>query len=62
MADYKITKETNILDGYTRYFFYINGNLIKGADTEEQINEIARKVKDNNGTLIAVETLKEFTC
>ena len=60
--NYKIVKDTDISDGYTRYFLYIDDSFITGADTLEKIEAIAQKVKDNGGSLHIKETIKEYTC
>ena len=60
--NYKIVKDIDITDGYTRYFLYIDNSFITGADTLEKIEAIAQKVKDNGGSLHIKETIKEYTC
>ena len=60
--NYKIIKDTDISDGYTRYFLYIDDSFITGADTLEKIEAIAQKVKDNGGSLHIKETIKDYTC
>lgn len=60
--NYKIVKDTDISDGYTRYFLYVDNSFITGADTLEKIEAIAQKVKDNGGSLHIKETIKEYTC
>ena len=60
--NYKIVKDTDISDGYTRYFLYVDDSFITGADTLEKIEAIAQKVKDNGGSLHIKETIKEYTC
>lgn len=60
--NYKIIKDIDISDGYTRYFLYIDDSFITGADTLEKIEAIAQKVKDNGGSLHIKETIKEYTC
>lgn len=60
--NYKIVKDTDISDEYTRYFLYVDDAFITGADTLEKIEAIAQKVKDNGGSLHIKETIKEYTC
>lgn len=60
--NYRIEKDIDITDGYTRYFLYVDDRFITGTDTLEKIEAIAQKVKDNGGSLHIKETIKEYTC
>ena len=60
--NYRIDKDTDITDGFTRYFLYVDDRFITGADTLEKIEAIAQKVKDNGGSLHIKEIIKEYTC
>lgn len=62
MNTYKITKEVNAIDSYTRFFLYVNDTFVAGADTLEDIEETAEIFRKNNGNLINTKTLKEYKC
>lgn len=62
MPKIKITKELNIIDNFERYYLYLDDKFITGADTLEEIEQIATAVIANNGDKIITETIKEYTC
>lgn len=62
MPKIKITKELNIIDNFQRYYLYLDDKFITGAETLEEIEQIATAVIANNGDKIITETIKEYTC
>ena len=62
MPKIKITKEINIIDNFERYFLHVDNKFITGAETLEEIEQIATAVIANNGDKVITETIKEYTC
>lgn len=62
MPKVKITKEINIIDNYERFFLYIDNKFVTGADSFEEIQQMADAIIANNGDKNIVQILKEYTC
>ena len=59
----KITKETNLIYNEDRYFVRVDGMFIKGFDTLEQAEAVAKQLSKNSGREKTDEiTIKEIIC